>query len=563
MKGVIRSKMRRQKKFIPPVNFSKICVVLNTAEDFSLHCIAALPKKKDAEWTVLMRKQLEQARCKLPERFIAPYILLHYVTGKHSLGIDQIVNLVSVPKGVKVYADVMILYKKLASYKMPPVWSEVVPEALLPPRCPFSYHLIRDSNVLRYEGTIQNLYVMNEKILKQVDFTNSKDINELPAGVIQECLLTFEECEHILHDRKFSGKADGILKYLFELKKTRVIPGRGTVEPANAQKVEVDELVGSLLTNITEGLRPQVEEVLGNILEKTAYQLTAPSSHKAFPEVGFQHLKPIKKLLRIGEHGNPKWFRKREPIEADFINERVYRRTQRLNKLKTLVMGNYVSMLEGPSGAGKTVLALNLAYDLNQEGEDRIYYYRYDHKWAFDVAGLEREINSVKGIIILEDILTDSRSFWSLYSRVKSDPRRHILFTGWPSFRDDRHPRLLDQAEIPSLALELLEDVDEVIDLYTKCHPEPLWPPEVRQAIKDNSTTGFWEISLALKGYVKAGGRGDPRIWVAKGVEKDLEELDQIDHNFPEVLAAISYLYLGGIFNRSAGIRSGSFEYIV
>jgi len=212
--------MSVQRKLVLPVNFLKVCVVLNTTDGLSFKCIAALPTKKQAEWIMLSREKLEQAGCKSPEGFVAPYILLYYVTCKYNLGIGETTDIISVPQKRKVYTDVMSRYKKLGSHKKQR-WSEVVPKVLRPPMGPFSYHLFGGNNVIRYNGTIRNLYILNEKILKQVDFVSGEDFSKLFPVASKECHLTFQQCLHVLQDGKFSGRSEGILKQLSGLHKVR------------------------------------------------------------------------------------------------------------------------------------------------------------------------------------------------------------------------------------------------------------------------------------------------------------------------------------------------------
>jgi hypothetical protein len=56
-------------------------------------------------------------------------------------------------------------------------------------------------------------------------------------------------------------------------------------------------------------------------------------------------------------------------------------------------------ILEGASATGKTVLALNFAYDLYKQGEKHIYYFDCDKQRDFDESKLINDIHSVKGKI--------------------------------------------------------------------------------------------------------------------------------------------------------------------
>lgn len=98
----------------------------------------------------------------------------------------------------------------------------------------------------------------------------------------------------------------------------------------------------------------------------------------------FRYLRNIEQVLRIGTSEKPKWFRKTGPIAADFDDGRVYRREKTLDDLKKLVMNNSVSMLEGVGATGKTVLVLNLAYDLYKAGKNQVFYFDCDKDRDFD-----------------------------------------------------------------------------------------------------------------------------------------------------------------------------------
>jgi hypothetical protein len=234
-----RSKRQRRKKFSDSVIFSKILIVINR-ENLNLQLIAALPANEQAGWTTFTREKLNQSGCRLPERFIAPYILLNYFSQKYNLGTNQAIDLLSIPKDIKTYADVVILYKKLGSSERPPEWSEEVPKVFLPPMGPFSYHYFSGNKVIRYNGTIQKLYVMNEKILDQIGFQGQNINNEVLEKAGEDHHFMLKECERILQDKKFSRQADGLLELISELHKTSVGFKKGiAAKPAKQETLGV------------------------------------------------------------------------------------------------------------------------------------------------------------------------------------------------------------------------------------------------------------------------------------------------------------------------------------
>ncbi len=81
--------MGRERKVKKPVSFSTVCVVLNAQKGFRFECLAALPQEKGSTWVNVGRGVLEHGGCKRPERFVAPYVLLYYLTCKHTVDTHQ------------------------------------------------------------------------------------------------------------------------------------------------------------------------------------------------------------------------------------------------------------------------------------------------------------------------------------------------------------------------------------------------------------------------------------------------------------------------------------------
>jgi len=258
----------------------------------------------------------------------------------------------------------------------------------------------------------------------------------------------------------------------------------------------------------------------------------------------FTYLRSAEDILEIDRQQKPEWFRKKGPIAADFDDGRVYRREEKLNELKEFVMNSSVSMLEGIGATGKTVLVLNLAYDLYEEGEKQIYYFDCDKKRDFDESKLVSDIKSVKGIFILENIHLEPKKFQSIYFDFKYDVDRHLLFTTRPSFRDFKCSRSEDLTQIESLKIEPFDEVDAIIKNFSSHEETPVISTKTSEQLKAVSLNSFWLLSYALVGYGKSDREGgDTMSWLEKGVQENLNDLKNIGPVFPEVLMALSPLY--------------------
>ncbi|MCK5603302.1 helix-turn-helix transcriptional regulator [Candidatus Pacearchaeota archaeon] len=257
----------------------------------------------------------------------------------------------------------------------------------------------------------------------------------------------------------------------------------------------------------------------------------------------FIYLRSIENVLKVGMPEEPKWFRKSGPIAADFDDGRIYRREEKLNKLKELVMSNSVSMLEGGGAIGKTVLVLNLAYDLYKANKTQIYYFDCDKDRNFDKHKLIREIKNVDGIFILENLHLVPKKFQGIYSDFKHDKDRHILFVARPSFQEFQHSRSEDLSEIKNLTIEPFDEVDALIKNFSSYPDTPEIGSEGSEQIKEISSDSFWLLSYVLEGYTKSDQEGDAKKWLERGVKEDLNDLKNLNRVFPEVLVALSPLY--------------------
>jgi len=269
----------------------------------------------------------------------------------------------------------------------------------------------------------------------------------------------------------------------------------------------------------------------------------------------FQYLRPIKEVLRIDSNDSPKWFRKSGPIAADFNNDRVYWRKKLLKELKSSLLSNCFLILEGIAATGKTVLVRQLSYELYDRDKWSVYYFDCDIERDFDLNEVVREINSTSGVFIVENIHLETEKFQRVYSKVKQIKHKHILFTTRPSFRENSRITDRDLTQIKSIHLKPFDDVDEIIEHFASHHPLLPWSTEVRQRIKENSAKSFWLLSYALGGFLSTHGQGEPKEWIGKSVEKDLQELERICPTFPEVLISISPLYQREVLTEESFLR--------
>jgi hypothetical protein len=279
------------------------------------------------------------------------------------------------------------------------------------------------------------------------------------------------------------------------------------------------------------------DEIVGRAAE---FGVRSPHN---IPHGDFPYLKPIEHILKVGTNEPPKWFRKQGPIAVDFHDGRVYRRAELLNDLKNLVLSNQFSILDGTSATGKTVLVRQLGYELREEKKMVVYYFDCDLYRDFDKERLIEEINSTRGVIILENIHLATQQYQRIYSLVRSDPQRHILFTSRPSFREAENEKDTLLSTISTLELEPFNQVDRILEHYASHYPGLAWSLEDRESIKRVSRKSFWLLAYALEGYVRANGEGDPMNWLVHGVHSDLTELEKLDPSYPEVLASLSPLY--------------------
>jgi len=237
------------------------------------------------------------------------------------------------------------------------------------------------------------------------------------------------------------------------------------------------------------------------------------------------------------------WFRRQGPTAVDFEAKAFHRRQAELDRLRSLVLGNPVSILEGSAASGKTVLVLNLAYDLLKSHEKRVYYFDCDKDRDFDRASLTSDLRNVTGVVILENVhLAPGKLQW-VYSDFKYDKDRNILLSARPTYRDYQQSKSESLCEMSSISLEPYEDSDALIDEFLVWQKAVAVPPDVRQQMKEISAESLWLLAYALTGYAQNHGDGGPKTWIRVGVLQDLQDLENANTDYPEVLVAVSAVY--------------------
>lgn len=258
---------------------------------------------------------------------------------------------------------------------------------------------------------------------------------------------------------------------------------------------------------------------------------------------GFKYTRKIEDVMELDTNHKSMWFRKSGPIAIDFKENKVYSRRKLLHELKELISNKSFAILEGAAASGKTVLAYQLGYELCKNDKKSVYYFNCALERDFELNELVKDIDSGQGIFILDNIHLETTKFQRVYSKVKRDKHRHVLFVTRPSFRDNCSNQDCDLTKIKRISLEQNNDIDNIIGFFALQHSDVSWDAEIRAHIKYLCGTNFWLLSYALKGYVDNPEEKDHTKWLAKGVQDDLEEMERLNFKYPELLVALSPLY--------------------
>lgn len=301
----------------------------------------------------------------------------------------------------------------------------------------------------------------------------------------------------------------------------------------------------STIERIEKGKPAQITTlaIIAQVLEVDVNTLLANGKEV----VDLIHFQRIEDVLEIDNNKEAQWFRKSGPLVTDFINGCIYEHKKLLNQLQDIVISNNITILEGDKATGKTVLARNLAFRLiNHKDEIKIYHYSC-RKVQFDIAGMAKELNSLQGVIFIEDVHLKTRFIIEVLSQIKSNPDRHILLTARPPFRQNPFDDLYDVKSLPFMPLKAFYGVAHVIKEYCKQHSGNFeWTCEIKKAVKAISNGNFWLLAYAFEGCKELHGKGKIENWVKTGIDIELRRMETEGQNV-EVLLALSPLYINEV----------------
>ena len=268
--------------------------------------------------------------------------------------------------------------------------------------------------------------------------------------------------------------------------------------------------------------------------------------HNPLPEKNLIYLQDAEKLLKINNSSGAEWFRPDGPLFSDFVDKRVHRRSI-LDSLKKTVFEKPAYLLKGEVATGKSVIVRQLMYELL---DNHIIAY------CFDVSGdrgfkrdtLLREILSVTGLIIIENVHLEPQKVDWVLSRVTQGEDKHLLFTARTSIDDFKGLFNQEIHRVESKTLRAFEEADKIIDCFLR-HPDT--PSEVsnrREELLKVSKDNFWLLSFALLGCAASQGKGEPQSWISNRVNDYLASLkelrdDKYCQQYPEIVLALCPLY--------------------
>lgn len=308
------------------------------------------------------------------------------------------------------------------------------------------------------------------------------------------------------------------------------------------QKEALEHLSEKLHNNGLNDYSPLVMEI-GLLKKGEDEELAFRNLPNLHPEENFRYIRPVDKILEVGKTKSTEWFSRKGVFAADFDQGRVLIRTNRLQQLEELLRNNTVSLLCGNQATGKSVLILNLAYNLFNTGNRQIYYFDCAKYRTFDQSQLVDDIRSVEGFFFIENIHLELNKIQWVCSEFKYDSKRHILFTARLSGKKTNLALLDALPKMDRVELTPLEDVDKLIDLYS-CHPDGFHISDVtKEQIQKDSSGSFKLLGYIVRGYTDSNGSGTSADWYAENVRRDLSLLERTNPAFPQILLALSPLY--------------------
>ncbi len=184
-----------------------------------------------------------------------------------------------------------------------------------------------------------------------------------------------------------------------------------------------------------------------------------------------------------------------------------------------------------------------LAYDFLKE-KYPVFYLRCGET-SFKGTELAEEINRLSGIIIVEDIHLAPSEANEAYCCLQDSDMRNVIFTGRSSFREalQRQNELL---YAPTKDLETFSYADDLITFFLDQNDCAYTKDDIGK-LKAVSTESYWLLAYALKGFIKKEGKGKKEEWIGEEVKSDLEDLGKVNPAFPEILVALSPLYMNEV----------------
>lgn len=254
----------------------------------------------------------------------------------------------------------------------------------------------------------------------------------------------------------------------------------------------------------------------------------------------FTHLQTGEQLLERHRALTPEWFRPRGPTFIDFESDYVCPRplfSQLRNQL--LSESRHIVNLVGFSGSGKSVAVRALAYDLMREGRIPVYYAR--PQFVSNAMDLVREINSVSGVVILEDAHLNPRSCQRICARSRLTNARRLLITARPRYLENPSDLFAHPSEYRCLHIDGASDADTIIAHFARHHPDmSLEAAHQIGSVKPD----LWLVAHSLLGWRESHGRGCADDWVHDHVLSQLAALENPERgaDCPRALLALSPL---------------------
>jgi hypothetical protein len=260
-----------------------------------------------------------------------------------------------------------------------------------------------------------------------------------------------------------------------------------------------------------------------------------------FPNEQFEFLQTVDEALEFHRRTVAMWFRGTGPTFVDFKKKMVCR-CRVLDRLLAHVAQNPESVLIGESSAGKSVLVRYLAYELRCAGKTPVYYYR--HRRDVRIGALAAEVNSVSGLIILDDVHGDPGTYLDVCKRVRVGTARRLLLTASPDFL----PSYLADGDAAArshvFAVSGLDGRDEIINDFVEQHP--VIARSDLDTIKQIAGQDLWLLACTLEGCKQKKGFGHAQDWPRDGICRRLALLESHDGVDPRYLLALAPLALHG-----------------